>query len=115
MAIRRRRAGFSERQPALVQRREELSVQRNRVSIPRKFAVGATANVGIDDPISCFCFNVATSNSNVATAYVSEAEVVITGVSPGFAGLTVYAADGRTAQLSVTVTQTNLNVQGAHR
>jgi hypothetical protein len=89
-----------------------FTLSQNQVQIN---GIGATANVGIDDPISCFCFNVVTSNSNVATAYVSEAEVVITGVSPGFAGLTVYAADGRTAQLSVTVTQTNLNVQGAHR
>ena len=77
--------------------------------------IGQTADVSVSDPTNCSCYSVASSNNNVASAYVSGSTLVITGNNSGFAGLTVSSAYGTSAVVNVTVTQTNVSVQGAHR
>jgi hypothetical protein len=70
----------------------------------------------IVDESGCDCsYSATSSNSNIASAYTDGYTVWVQGNATGFAGITVASSDGRTAILNVTVTATNVSIQGAHR
>jgi hypothetical protein len=70
----------------------------------------------IVDSSGCDCsYSATSSNSNIASASTSGTTVWVQGNATGFAGITVASSDGRTAILNVTVTATNVTVQGARR
>jgi hypothetical protein len=70
----------------------------------------------IEDESGCECsYSVTSSDTNIASAWTDGKNVYVVGNATGFAGITVAASDGRTAILNVTVTQTNVSIQGSHR
>jgi hypothetical protein len=70
----------------------------------------------IEDESGCECgYSATSSDSNIASAYTDGNTVWVQGNATGFAGITVASSDGRTAILNVTVTQTNVSIQGSQR
>jgi hypothetical protein len=80
--------------------------------------IGADGYATIEDPAmySCSCsYSVSVTNSQIASAWTDGVSLTVQGNAAGLTSLVITSSDGRSAIANVTVTQTNVNVQGAAR
>jgi hypothetical protein len=78
--------------------------------------IGAQATSQVIDDSSCDCsFSASVTNPNIASASLDGNTMTVTGVNAGLTSIVVTSSDGRAAIANVTVTQTNVSVQGTHK
>jgi hypothetical protein len=82
--------------------------------------IGAESDASVIDDSGCYCsYNAVVTNPNVATVSMTgtkgAAGIAVVGVNAGLTSILLTSSDGRSTIANVTVTQTNVSVQGTRK